>query len=74
MLSKSQTKELEALAYDKVCIVIYCAIKLLPTFYREKIEQWFEKGGVPWYEVVVFKILESEAIKKHYFTHVAQQK
>jgi len=49
------------------------AMEWLPHFYREKMEQWFAKGGVPWHEAVVFKRVESGEVKKYTFTHVAQE-
>ena len=71
--SQSQTKELNDLGFDEACIVMDWAMKWLPRFYREKMEQWFAKGGMPWHEAVVFKRVESGEVKKHTFTHVAQE-
>ena len=51
---------------------MYWAMKWLPHFHRQKMEQLFEKGSTPWNEAIIFKRLESGEIKKHSFTHTAQ--
>ena len=70
---KSQTKELEYLAYDEVHVIIDWDIKWLHHFLQKKMEHWFTKGSMPCHGVVVFNRLELGEIKKYSFAHTAQE-
>ena len=45
------------------------AVPLIPL----KIEQWFDKGGIPWHESMFFKIVESGEVKKITVTYVTDE-